>query len=106
MEKIGTVYRNPTARCGSPGIAVPKPGTEDVRFTVNLRTVNMLTQAIQNSLPNFESFLQECAGITCFANLDYCHGYWQTGLALISQDIMGIVTYIDVFTHKDLAGWH
>lgn len=98
LEKIGAVYRNPNARWASPALAVPKPGTDQLRFTVDLRTVNMLTQAIQNSLPHLESLLQECAGSKCFANIDFCHGFWQIPLAKISQEIMSIVTTIGIFS--------
>ena len=68
LEKIGAVHCDPTARWASPALAVPKPGTEEFRFTVDLRTINMLIQAIQNSLPHLESLLQECSGTDCFAN--------------------------------------
>ena len=36
IEKIGAVYRNPTSRWASPSLAVPKPGTTQIRFTVDL----------------------------------------------------------------------
>lgn len=49
FEKIGVVYRNPSACWASPALAVPKPGTEHMRFTVDLRAINAITVLVQNS---------------------------------------------------------
>ena len=81
LETIGAVYRNPTAKWASPALAVPKPGTDQFRFTVDLVAVNARTVPIQSSLPHLESTLQNCEGSKYFANIDFAHGFWQIPLA-------------------------
>lgn len=43
LEEIGAVYKNPNSRWASPALAVPKPGTDKLRFTVDLRVPNSQT---------------------------------------------------------------
>ena len=81
LEKIGTVYRNPYAKWASPALAVPKPDTSQLRFTVDLRAVNGMTVIVQSGMPHLESHLQQCSKSRCFSNLDFCHGFWQVPLA-------------------------
>ena len=40
LEKIGAVYMNPMETWGNPTLAVVEPGTDQMRFTVDLRSVN------------------------------------------------------------------
>lgn len=35
LEAVGTVYPNPESKWASPALAVPKPGSNKLRFTVN-----------------------------------------------------------------------
>lgn len=98
LEKIGAVYRNPTAKWASPALAVPKPGSKQLRFTVDLRGVNGMTMVIQSGMPHLEAHLQQCEGSQCYANLDFCHGFWQIPLAKASQEIMSIMTHVGIFS--------
>lgn len=98
LERVGAVRFNPSAKWASPALAVPKPGTAKLRFTVDLRGVNSRTVPIQSAMPHFESKLQEVAGSTCYAKLDLAHGYWQLRLDKASQEMMSIQTPIGVYT--------
>lgn len=98
LEKIGAVYKNPNAKWASPALAVPKPGTDQLRFTVDLRGVNSLTIVIQSGMPHFESHLQQVSGSRFFCNLDFCHGFWQIPLSEASQEVMSIMTHIGIFS--------
>ena len=49
LEAINAVYKNPTAKWASPELAVPKPGTEQLRFTVDFVAVNSRTCLLYTS---------------------------------------------------------
>lgn len=100
LEKVGAIYKNPKARWASPALAVPKPGSDKLRFTVDLRGPNSRTVPIQSAMPHLESHLQDISGSTCFANIDLAHGYWQVPLAKESQEIMSIQTPIGVYSSR------
>lgn len=36
LEAVGAIYKNPSSRWASPALAVPKPGSNNLRFTVDL----------------------------------------------------------------------
>ena len=98
LERVGAVRRNPTAKWASPALAVPKPGSSELRFTVDLRGVNARTVPVQSAMPHLESKLQETAGSRVYAKLDSPHSFWQLPLAKVSQEMMSIQTPAGVFT--------
>lgn len=81
LEEVGAIYKNPSARWASPALAVPKPGTTKLRFTVDLRGPNVKTLPIESSMPHLESLFQDISGSTCLAKVDLAYGYWQVLLA-------------------------
>ena len=85
LEAVETIYKNPKARWASPALAVTKPGSSRLRFTVDLRGPNARTVPITSAMPHLESHLQDIEGSTCFTNLDLAHGYWQVRLSKESQ---------------------
>lgn len=64
LEAVGAVYKNPTAKWASPALAVPKPGSNDFRFTVDLRIPNSQTIPISSAMPHLESKFQDISGST------------------------------------------
>ena len=102
LEAVGAIYKNPSARWASPALAVPKPGTNKLRFTVDLRGPNARTVPITSAMPHLESQLQDVSGSRCFANLDLAHGYWQVPLSKESQEMMSIQTPIGVYSSRRL----
>ena len=102
LEQVGAVYKNNTARWASPALAVPKPGSTKMRFTVDLRGPNARTIPIQSAMPHLESHFQDISGSNCFANMDLAHGYWQIPLAEESQEMMSIQTPIGVYSSRRL----
>ena len=102
LEQVGAVYKNPQAKWASPALAVNKPGSEEFRFTVDLRIPNSYTIPIVSSLPHLESIMQLVEGSTCFAKVDMAHAYWQLPLAEESKEIMSIQTPLGVFSSNRL----
>eukprot|EP00171_Calliarthron_tuberculosum_P022992 IDg22992t1 len=80
LESVGAVFKNPASRWASPALAVPKPGSTKIRFTVDLRRPNAMTIPIQSAIPHLESRFQDTEGRKRFASIDMTHGYWQISL--------------------------
>ena len=89
---------NPKARWASPALAVPKPGTEKFRFTVDLRAPNRETVPIASAMPDLENMYRSLAGSKCYAKFDMNHAYWQIELDKHSREFMSIQTPIGVYT--------
>lgn len=98
LETVGALYKNPNSKWASPALAVPIPGSDSLRFTVDLWGPSSKTQPIQSAILNFESLLQDCEGSKCFAKVDFCHGYWQLALENDSQEMMSIQTPCGIFS--------
>lgn len=98
LEKIGAVYKNPTAKWASPALAVPKPGSDALRFAVDSRGPNSQTEPTQSAMPHLDSSLQECQGSSKYANIDFCHGFWQLLADKLSQEIMTIQTHLGLYS--------
>lgn len=103
LERFGLVYRNHTARYGSPALVVGKvPNPTDVeahfRATVDLRAVNAITIPIVYPMPNLDTIQEALSNSRCFQLFDFFKGYWQLPLAKESQEIHSIITDSEVFT--------
>lgn len=102
LEAVGAVYKNASSKWASPALAVPKPGSSKMRFTVDLRGPNAQTVPIQPSMPHLESILQSTEGSVCFAQIDMAHAYWQLPLAKDSQEMLSIQTPLVVYSSNRL----
>lgn len=98
LEKIGAVRHNHISKWTSPALAVPKPGTDRLRFTDDLRGVNNQTVPTASAMHDVETMYRSLEGSTCFANIDMCHAYWQIQLDSKSQEIISIPTPSGVYT--------
>jgi hypothetical protein len=98
LEALGAVRANPTSQWASAALAVPKPGSEGYRFTVDLRRANSQTEPMASSMPNLESLFQTLQGSKVFAKIDLCHAYWQLALDRICQEIFSIQTPLGIYT--------
>lgn len=100
LESIGAVYRNVKSRWASPALAVPNPGSDTLRFTVDLRGVNKETEPVASAMPDLETAYRSMAGSACFSKIDMCHAYWQIPLDKDSQEVISIQTPLGVFSPK------
>lgn len=98
LEKIGAISFNPKSKWASPALAVPKPGTDRLRFTVDLRGVNKQTVPVAPAMPDLETLYRSIEGSSVFANIDMCHAYWQIPLDEGSREVMSIQTPSGVYT--------
>lgn len=87
-----------SAKWAIPALSVPKPWTDQLRFTINFRVLNAMIMIIQIIMPHLDSHLHQFAESRCFTNLDFCHGFWQIPLAENSQKITSIITHVRIFS--------
>ncbi len=66
LERIGAVRYNPLSKWASPALAVPKPGTGKLPFTVDLRGVNRQTIPIASAMPDMETMYRSIERELCF----------------------------------------
>lgn len=98
LESITAIYKNPHSRWASPALAVIKPGSDELRFTVDLRGPNSQLQPIVSAMPHLESMLTSIEGSQVFSKLDMAHAYWQLPLSKDSQEILSIQTPLGVYS--------
>lgn len=98
LERIGAVRYYSNAKWASPALAVPKPGSAKLRFTVDLRGVNQQTIPVASAMPDLEPMIRSVGDSKVFAKLEMVHAYSQIPLHPESQGIMSIQTPSGVFT--------
>ena len=78
MEEIGAI-RKSHSPWSSPVVLVRKK-TGELRFCIDLRTLNARTEKDAYSLPRIEDSLDSLNGAKIFSSLDLKSGYWQVEL--------------------------
>ena len=78
MEEIGAI-RKSHSPWSSPVVLVRKK-TGELRFCIDLRTLNARTEKDAYSLPHIEDSLDSLNGAKIFSSLDLKSGYWQVEL--------------------------
>jgi len=71
---------------------VPKPGTDKLRMTFDLRPVNAATIPDTWVMPHIESEAGDFRGAKYFGQIDFTSGYWQLPLDIESQPHHSFVT--------------
>lgn len=85
----------------SPVVFVPKPDGS-IRFCVNYKKINLVTQAIRWPIPRSDMCLTSLAGSKFFATLDLCKGYWQIKINPKHRPITAFTTVHGQFQFKYL----
>jgi hypothetical protein len=98
LEAIGAVVKTARSRWASPALAVPKPGAEGFRFTVDCSAVNRQTVAVTSAIPHVGAMLQRVEGSNCYASMDLVQAYWQIPLAEETREILSIQTPCGVYS--------
>jgi hypothetical protein len=98
LEDAGQSYRNNKSRWTSPPSIVRKPGAGRFRMTMDVRAVNVQTEAIQWSMPMLEVILDHLKGSCVFFSVNFFKGYWQLPLHPESQELNSIFTDMGVYT--------
>ena len=90
---------NPDAQWQAAPLLVPKKGSKArFRLAIDLRPVNAATVKQAWPMPHIDSELQDFAGSTSYAVLDFVSGFWQLPLHPDSYDKGGVVTPNGTYT--------
>ncbi len=77
--RVDPTKRNRSWACAP--LIVPKLGSEKLRFSVDLRPLNQQNMPHAWPMLNLEASLAGLSSSTCYAQLDFCQGFWQLPLA-------------------------
>lgn len=91
LVEMGFFIPNPNAQWQAAPLLVPKNSKACFRTTIDLRPVNAATIKQAWPMPNLDAELQDFAGSTCFASLDFCSGYWQLPMHQDSYNACGVI---------------
>ena len=98
LMKDGIFHSNPTSAWAAAPHLVPKRGSEEFRFTVDLIPVNKYTIQSQFPMPNLEHELHKLSGSSYFANMDRSNAYWQLPFHKNSQHLQSFITPDGIYT--------
>ena len=98
LEKVGAVKPNINCAWMSCPHAVPKPGTEQFRFCLDMRRINDASEPIVWPMPHVDTVLSDLTHSTVYSKLDFSHGYWQIALDKDSQDCQSFGTDEGIWT--------
>ena len=68
----------------SPIVLVPKKDGS-VRFGIDFRKLNKVTEFDAEPMPNMEEVINRMSGHRFYSQMDLCKGYWQLGLSKRSR---------------------
>ncbi len=101
LVDMGFVFECPTAAWqAEPPLVRKKDSRASYRMAIDLRPVNSATIKESWPMPHPDSEVNDFAGSTCFATVDFVSGYWQLPLHEDSIDACGIVTPEGVYASK------
>ena len=88
----------------SPIVLVPKK-YGSVRFCIDFRKLNKVTEFDAEPNPNMEDIINRMSGHKYFTKLDLSKGYWQVGLAERSKPLTAFKTPRGLFQFRTNAIW-
>lgn len=89
-ESVSAVTKKHHVKCSSPAMAVPEPGTDLYRCTLDSRGVNQLTFPITSSMNDLKWIYRSVCGSDAFVNMNMCHTYLQVSIIADLQEVMSI----------------
>jgi len=98
LISCGMAYYNPTSPWACAPLIVPKPGSVEFRFTVDLRPLNKYIVKHQFPMPNLEVSLTIVSRSKFFAKVDFVHSYWQMLLEKLSQESQSFLSEDGIVT--------
>lgn len=69
-----------SSACCSPVVMVTKKKDQSIRFCIDFRKINDITEKDSQPIPRIEDTLDALSGSKWFSTLDMRSGYWQCGL--------------------------
>lgn len=106
MKRLGVIedYLGPWQ---SSVVVAPKPGPgQKLRFCVDLRDVNNISESIKFPLPSIEEIVQSLGGSKYYCKLDLAKGFWQIPVERKSQGYLAFVTRRGTFKFVKMPFGH
>ena len=100
MLELG-VIEPPVSPYSSPVVLVPKKDGS-VRFCIDFRKLNMVTEFDAEPMPNMEEMINRLSGHKYFTKIDLSNGYWQVELTEESKPLTAFETPWGLFQFKTL----
>ena len=91
----------PISPYSSAVVLVPKKGGS-VRFGIDFRKVNKVTEIDAEPMPNMEEVIIKMPGHKLFAKMDLSKGYWQVSLSERSKPLTAFETPRGLFQFKTM----
>ena len=85
----------------SPAVLVPKKDGS-VRFCIDFRKVNKVTEFDAEPMPNMEEVIIKMSGHNFFTKMDLSKGYWQVSLSERSKPLTAFETPRGLFQFKTM----
>ena len=85
----------------SPIVLVPKKDGS-VRFCIDFRKLNKVTEFDAEPMPNMEEVINRMSGHRFYSQMDLCKGYWQLGLSKRSRPYTAFETPRGLFQFKTM----
>ena len=85
----------------SPIVLVPKKDGS-VRFCIDFRKLNKVTEFDAEPMPNMEEIINRMSGHKYFTKMDLCKGYWQVGLTERSKHLTAFETPRGLFQFRTM----
>ena len=85
----------------SPIVLVPKKDGS-VRFCIDFRKLNKVTEFDAEPMPNMEEIINRMSGHKYFTKMDLSKGYWQVGLTERSKPLTAFETPRDLFQFRTM----
>ena len=85
--------------CSSPIVLVPKKNGS-VRFCIDFRKLNKVTEFDAEPMPNMEEIINRMSGHKYFTKMDLSKGYWQVGLTERSKPLTAFETPRGLFQFR------
>ena len=85
----------------SPIVLVPQKNGS-VRFCIDFRKLNKVTESDAEPMPNMEEVINRMSGHRFYSQMDLCKGYWQLGLSKRSRPYTAFETPKGLFQFKTM----
>ena len=86
----------------SPIVLIPKKDGS-VRFCIDFRKLNKVTEFDGEQMPNMEEIINRMSGHKYFTKMDLSKGYWQVGLTERSKPLTAFETPRDLFQFRTMS---
>ena len=102
MMELGIIEKSNASPYCAPVVLVSKAGTSEMRFCVDYRCLNDISEPDVYPLPRIDVILKEFHGKWYFSKIDLRKGYWQIPMKESDISKTGFVTHVGHYQYKTM----